>query len=141
MQAAYALPAQTFSPQLYRLRTVVQRLRLAPAGTIQFRQVHGAGPGGAAKKVKIAGRATSAKPGQRIVLFARDGTRGCNRLPVRHSPEFSPEHSWASVAQIGTEYAALLVERVAMLRPGGGSIDARLFGPKHFDIDRTRGSS
>jgi uncharacterized membrane protein YphA (DoxX/SURF4 family) len=34
---------------------------------------------------------------------------------------------------------AILAVSVAMLGPGAWSIDARLFGRKRFDIDRTRG--
>jgi uncharacterized membrane protein YphA (DoxX/SURF4 family) len=34
---------------------------------------------------------------------------------------------------------AVLSVSVAMLGPGAWSVDARLFGRKRFDIDRTRG--
>jgi putative oxidoreductase len=34
---------------------------------------------------------------------------------------------------------AILAVSVAMLGPGAWSVDARLFGRKRFDIDRTRG--
>ena len=36
-------------------------------------------------------------------------------------------------------FLAVLAVSVAMLGPGAWSIDARLFGRKRFDIDRTRG--
>jgi putative oxidoreductase len=36
-------------------------------------------------------------------------------------------------------FLAVLTAGVAMLGPGAWSIDARLFGRKRFDIDRTRG--
>jgi uncharacterized membrane protein YphA (DoxX/SURF4 family) len=36
-------------------------------------------------------------------------------------------------------FLAILAVTVAMLGPGAWSIDARLFGRKRFDIDRTRG--
>jgi len=36
-------------------------------------------------------------------------------------------------------FLAVLAVAVAMLGPGAWSIDARLFGRKRFDIDRTRG--
>ena len=36
-------------------------------------------------------------------------------------------------------FLAMLAVSVAMLGPGAWSIDARLFGRKRFDIDRTRG--
>lgn len=43
------------------------------------------------------------------------------------------EHMWIHV------FLAILLVSVAMLGPGAWSIDARLFGRKRFDIDRTRG--
>ena len=43
----------------------------APPAVIQFTLVPEGGPGGAAKTVRIAGRVTGSKSGQRIVLFAR----------------------------------------------------------------------
>ena len=36
-------------------------------------------------------------------------------------------------------FLAALAASVAMLGPGAWSLDARLFGRKRFDIDRTRG--
>jgi hypothetical protein len=78
---------------------------------IQFTQVPEAGPGGEAKTVKIAGRATGIKPGQRIVLFARDGTWWVQPFASKPFTEIQPDHSWATVTHVGTEYAALLVER------------------------------
>jgi|SRR5580658_3995611 putative oxidoreductase len=44
-----------------------------------------------------------------------------------------PEKTWIHI------YLAILAISVAMLGPGAWSIDARLFGRKRFDIDRTRG--
>jgi len=43
------------------------------------------------------------------------------------------EHTWIHI------FLAFLSVSVAMLGPGSWSIDARLFGRKRFDIDRTRG--
>src|SRR5512133_2849808 len=78
---------------------------------IQFTQVPEAGPGGAAKTVRIAGRATGAKPGQRIVLFARDGTWYVQPFASKPFTEIRLDYSWATVTHVGPEYAALLVER------------------------------
>jgi hypothetical protein len=79
--------------------------------TIQITEVPEAGPGGAAKTVRIAGRATGTKPGQRVVLFARDGTWYAQPFASRAFTEIQPDHSWSNVTHVGTEYAALLVER------------------------------
>ena len=48
---------------------------------------------------------------------------------------YSPprEDTWIHI------FLAILAVSVAMLGPGAWSIDARLFGRKRFDIDRTRG--
>ena len=48
-----------------------------------------------------------------------------------HSPQ--REETWIHI------FLAILAVSVAMLGPGAWSIDARLFGRKRFDIDRTRG--
>ena len=79
--------------------------------TVQFTQVPEAGPGGAARTVKIAGRATGVKPGQRIVLFARAGTWYVQPFGSRPFTEIQPDRSWSNITHVGSEYAALLVER------------------------------
>jgi len=50
---------------------------------------------------------------------------------ARHSPR--REDTWIHIA------LAILTVSVTMLGPGAWSIDARLFGRKRFDVDRTRG--
>ena len=82
----------------------------APAG-IQFTEIPEAGPGGAAKTVKIAGRATGVRPGQRIVLFAHDGTWYVQPFASKPFTEIQQDGGWTNVTHVGTEYAALLVER------------------------------
>lgn len=97
---------------------------------IQFTEIPDAGPGGAEKTVKIAGRATGTKPGQKIVLFARYGTWWVQPFGSRPFTEIQADHSWTNITHVGTEYAALLVEsayappRVADVLPaqGGGVI-------------------
>jgi hypothetical protein len=79
--------------------------------TIQFTQVPEAGPGGAARTVKIAGRVAGNKAGQRIVLFAHDGTWYVQPFASKPFTEIQPDHSWSTVTHIGTDYAALLVDR------------------------------
>ena len=99
--------------------------------TVQFTQIPEAGPGGEAKMVRIAGRATGNKPGQRIVLFARDGTWWVQPFASKPFTEIQPDHSWATTTHVGTDYAALLVERdyapprvADVLPPRGGPVIA-----------------
>lgn len=63
------------------------------------------------KTVKIAGRAAGNKKGQRIVLFARDGTWYVQPFASKPFTEIQPDHSWSTVTHIGKEYAALLVDK------------------------------
>jgi putative oxidoreductase len=48
-------------------------------------------------------------------------------------------YSLAREAALVHAFLAVLSASVAMLGPGAWSIDARLFGRKRFDLDRTRG--
>jgi hypothetical protein len=94
---------------------------------VQFTQVPEAGPGGETKTVKIAGRVTGAKPGQRIVLYARDGTWYVQPFGSRPFTEIQPDGSWSNITHVGADYAALLVgrdyapPRVADTLPAKGS--------------------
>src|ERR1700733_4012608 len=59
----------------------------------------------------IEGRATGARPGQRIVLYAK--TDGRWRVYRRSSQAFTniePDGRWTASIQLGTQYAALLVD-------------------------------
>jgi hypothetical protein len=80
------------------------------AATIQFTEIPEAGPGGAAKTIRIAGRASGAKAGQKIVLFARYGTWYVQPFASKPFTEIQPDHSWSNVTHVGTEYAAMLVD-------------------------------
>jgi hypothetical protein len=99
--------------------------------TVEFTQVPEAGPGGEVKTVKIAGRATGSKPGQRVVLFAYDGTWYVQPFGSKPFTEIQPDRSWSSITHVGLKYAALLVERdyapprvADALQAKGGSVIA-----------------
>ena len=78
---------------------------------IQFTNIPYGGPGGAEKTVRIAGLATGNKPGQRIVLFARYGTWWVQPFASRPFTDIHADHSWTNITHVGSDYAALLVER------------------------------
>lgn len=80
----------------------------APA--IQFIEVPEAAQGGAARTERIAGRVTGAKPGQRIVLFARSGTWWVQPSSKKPYTPIQPDATWNSSTHMGAEYAALLVD-------------------------------
>jgi putative oxidoreductase len=57
-----------------------------------------------------------------------------NELSIALSiSSFQREETWIHI------FLAVIAVGVAMLGPGAWSIDARLFGRKRFDVDRSRG--
>lgn len=78
--------------------------------SIEFTAIPPATEGGPDRREPVAGRVTGARPGQRIVLFAKAGVWWVQ--PTRDEP-FTPvqaDSTWTTSIHLGTEYAALLVE-------------------------------
>src|SRR5258708_2622051 len=63
------------------------------------------------KRDIIEGRVTGARPGQRIVVYARtDGRWGLCRQSGRPSTNIETEGRWNASVHLGIQYAALLVD-------------------------------
>jgi hypothetical protein len=77
---------------------------------MQFTEIPEAGPGGAAKMERIAGRVSGARASQRVVLFARSGTWWIQPFSDRPFTSIEPDSTWKTTTHLGTEYAALLVD-------------------------------
>jgi hypothetical protein len=60
--------------------------------------------------VPIEGRAEGARPGQRIVLFAKSGLWYVRPFTDRPFTAVAPDSTWRNSTHVGTEYSALLVE-------------------------------
>ena len=78
--------------------------------SIEFTAIPEADWGGSATVERIEGRAKGFKTGQRIVLFAKNGSwwiQPSDRMPFT---AIEPDSTWKSAVHLGTEYAALLVE-------------------------------
>jgi hypothetical protein len=96
--------------------------------SIEFSRVPQSDPGGRDKHDIIDGRVRGAVPGDRIVLYARNGNWWVQ--PLGHWPftVIKPDSNWTSATHLGTEYAALLVkpgfQPAAMLTalPGRGGL-------------------
>jgi hypothetical protein len=58
----------------------------------------------------VEGRVGGARPGQRIVLYARAGAWYVQPLYEQPFTEIRPDSTWRNTTHLGTEYAALLVE-------------------------------
>ena len=97
--------------------------------SIQFTKVPRAGGGGPSRLEQIEGRVTGARPGERIVLFARSGGWWVQPLANEPFTVIDPDGTWRNSTHLGTEYAALLVTadyrppaRTDALPPHGGSV-------------------
>jgi len=78
---------------------------------ITFTKVPAAAPGGPDKLDTIAGRATTTRPDQQIVLYARsEDLWWVQPFTNRPYTKIQSDSSWKSQTHLGTEYAALLVD-------------------------------
>jgi len=77
---------------------------------IEFSKVPLLDEGGTGKIAVIEGRVTGARPGQRIVLYARSGTWYVQPFIDQPFTKIQPDSTWRNSTHLGTEYAALLVE-------------------------------
>jgi signal transduction histidine kinase len=78
--------------------------------SIEFTRLPLADPGGTPKLDTIEGRVIGAHPEQKIVLFARSGAWWVQPYADQPFTTIQPDSTWKSLTQLGTEYAALLVE-------------------------------
>jgi hypothetical protein len=99
----------------------------AATPSIEFSTVPEAGDGGSDRLGRIAGRVAGARPGQRIVLFAKSESWWVQPLNTQPFTTIEPNATWTSTIHLGTDYAALLVEPgyhppatvESLPRPGG----------------------
>ena len=99
---------------------------------IEFTTVPRAAEGGSDALAPIAGRVTGARPGERIVLYAKSGVGVWWVQPLTVEPftTIEADSTWKSRIHLGTEYAALLVRSgfrpqpttEALPKPGGDVI-------------------
>jgi hypothetical protein len=98
--------------------------------SIEFTRIPHADEGGPTKMEDIEGRVTGARPGQRIVLYARAGSWWVQPFSYQPFTEIGSDSTWRSSTHLGLEYAALLVEdgyrpgaRIDSLPVAGGQVD------------------
>lgn len=78
--------------------------------SIEFTRIPAADPGGPQKTGTIEGRVEGAKPGQRIVLYARSGRWFVQPFTDQPFTSIAADSTWKSSTHLGMEYAALLVD-------------------------------
>jgi hypothetical protein len=78
--------------------------------TVQITRVPAANPGGPVQMDFIEGRATNAKPGQQVVLYALSGIWWVQPFGSQPFTQIQPDSTWKNSTHLGTKYAALLVD-------------------------------
>lgn len=78
--------------------------------TIIFTKIPPAREGGPDQTATIAGQVADARPGQKIVLYAKSGVWWVQPLVEQPFTDIQSDGSWKADIHFGTEYAALLVE-------------------------------
>ena len=78
--------------------------------TIKFAKIPPAAQGGREKVDTIAGRVVGARPGQRIVIYARSGPWWVQPWPDQPFIPIQADSTWSTSTHLGFEYAALLVD-------------------------------
>lgn len=138
--------SQAKTPALHRRTTVLPALCLvalclAAGGcrraegraqpSIEFTRLPPAGEGSPEITDSIEGRVAGARPGERIVLFARSGLWWVQPLGERPFTEIQADSRWKNSTHPGSAYAALLVDRgysppltVTSLPQTGGAVRA-----------------
>lgn len=77
---------------------------------VEFTTVPRADEGGVLALDTIEGRVRGARPGQRIVLYARSGAWYVQPFADQPFTDIQPDATWKNSTHLGTDYAALLVE-------------------------------
>src|SRR5262249_54471445 len=85
-----------------------QQNKIAPS--IEFSKIPPAAQGGRERIDTIAGRVRNARPGQRIVIYARSGPWWVQPWPDRPFIPIQADSTWSTETHLGFEYAALLVD-------------------------------
>src|SRR5277367_1348151 len=78
--------------------------------TIEFSKIPPAAQGGRERVETISGRVVGARPGQKIVVYARSGPWWVQPWPDQALIPIQPDSTWSTTTHLGFEYAAMLVD-------------------------------
>jgi hypothetical protein len=87
-----------------------QSHRVDSQPVIEFTKIPPAAQGGREKMDTIAGRVTGARPGQRIVIYARSGAWWVQPTAENPFTSIRADSTWSTEIHLGYEYAALLAD-------------------------------
>jgi hypothetical protein len=98
---------------------------------ITFTKIPPAARGGRERVDTISGRVSGARPGQRIVIYAKSGPWWVQPWPEHPFASIEPDSIWSTQTHLGYEYAALLVNAdyhpaptIDVAPTVGGSVEA-----------------
>src|SRR6266849_6617083 len=77
--------------------------------SITFTKIPPAAQGGRERVDTISGSVSGARPGQRIVVYAKSGPWWVQPWPEHPFISIQPDSTWSTQTHLGYEYAALLV--------------------------------
>src|SRR5580704_8250561 len=78
--------------------------------SIEFTKIPPAAQGGRERVDTISGRVSGARPGQKIVVYARSGPWWVQPWPDQALIPIQADSTWSTSTHLGFEYAALLVD-------------------------------
>src|SRR5215472_6539631 len=111
MKSKFALVS---APMLFLVLCLVlnscQSRRADTTPAIAFTKIPPASQGGREKVDTISGTVRNARPGQRIVIYARSGPWWVQPWPDRPFIPIQADSTWKTETHLGFEYAALLVD-------------------------------
>jgi hypothetical protein len=88
------------------------------APKIEFTRIPSSTQGGNSRFETVEGRVAGARPGQRLVLYAKSGIWWVQPFTAQPFTQIKSDSTWASSIHLGTEYAALLVGPAYAPEPG-----------------------
>jgi hypothetical protein len=111
----------------------------ASVAMVELTRIPPAANGGPDKTDVIQGRVTGARPGQRVVLYAKNGIWWVQPLTNEPYTAVNPDSTWTNSTHVGTDYAALLVD--PGYRPPDSMSEAPASGGGVAAVTIVRGSS
>jgi len=89
----------------------------APVPSIELTAVPEAALGGSGRLAAITGVVHGAQPDDRVVIFARSGVWWVQPLAMQPFTTIAADGTWSSTIHLGSDYAALLVDRTYQPSP------------------------
>src|SRR5664279_2537074 len=105
-----AKPLKVFSIVLGFLIAGCHSQTLQTKPTIEIKRVPAASAGGPDRMESIGGQVKGAKPGQQIVIYAKNDIWWVQPFWSRPLTPIQSDSSWNTTTHLGTDYAALLVD-------------------------------